>query len=230
MSSIGGGGKRFGSAPLFDPTAGTVVRAPQQRGSGWWAGAPRANFDPQTDTFYLVYRQRQPRELGRGVECRIASSENGIAFKDIWALPKSSLDALSLERCSLSRGLDGLWRLYLGYVSADDRRWRIGLLEAEEPDAFDLEHLSPLLTADDIGADGVKDPNVFTIGRMTYLLASYATREADLPPDQIASRHASGDIFNTGLTRSRTGVAISGDGRRFQWLGDVSPESKMIGV
>jgi hypothetical protein len=216
-------GKRFGVVPLFDPAAGMMVRAPLGDGPGWWAGAPGATFDALTDTFYLVYRQRQPRELGRGIECRIAASENGIAFKDIWALPKSSLNALSLERCSLCRGLDGVWRLYLCYVSVEDRRWRIGLLEADEPDAFDLERLTPLLTADDIGADGVKDPSVFIIGRMTYLIASYATHEADLDPEQSRVRHATGDIFNTGLTRSRTGAAISGDGRRFQWIGDISP-------
>jgi hypothetical protein len=41
----------------------------------------------------------------------------------------------------------------------------------------------------------------------------------------MEAKHASGDIYNTGLTRSRTGAAISGDGRRFQWIGDVSPTS-----
>src|ERR1700722_3291487 len=112
-------GKRFGVVPLFDPAAGMLIRAPLGDGPGWWAGAPGATFDPQTDTFYLVYRQRQPRELGRGVECRIGASENGVTFQDIWALPKSSLNALSIERCSLSRGLDGLWRLYLCYVSSE---------------------------------------------------------------------------------------------------------------
>jgi hypothetical protein len=218
-------GKAFGIAPLFDPAEGMLVRAPLSGGPGWWAGAPGATYDAETGTFYLVYRLRQPRELGRGMEARIAASDNGIAFQDIWALPKTSLDALSVERCSLVRGLDGRWRLYLGYVSAEDRRWRISLLEADEPDQFDLNGLMSVLRAPEIGAEGVKDPNVFLIGRMSYMLFSYATSEPDLSPQAQEARHADGDIYNTGLTRSRTGAAISGDGRHFQWIGDVSPSS-----
>lgn len=216
-------GKVYGGVPLFDPAEGMVVRAPLEEGVGWWAGAPGACFDALTNTFYLVYRQRQPRELGRGIECRIAASDNGIAFRDIWALPKMSLDALSLERCALARGFDGKWRLYIGYVSAEDKQWRVSLLEADEPDAFDLANLQPLLTAADVGGEGVKDPNLFLIGRAVYLTVSYATSETDLTPDQKAARHESGDIFRTGLTHSRSGAALSGDGRTFQWLGDVSP-------
>lgn len=216
-------GKAYGVAPLFDPAEGMLVRVPPGEGPGWWAGAPAATFDPWTNTFYLVYRLRQPREQGRGIECRIASSDNGISFTDVWALPKGSLGALSVERASLLRGLDGLWRLYLSYADPEDGRWRTGYLEAEEPDAFDLAALKPLLTPESVGGEGVKDPNVFLIGRMYYLLASYATIESGLTPEQQATRHASGDIYNTGLTRSRTCAAISGDGRNFQFLGDVSP-------
>lgn len=218
-------GKAYDATPLFDPANGMLVRAPLGDGPGWWAGAPSATFDPVTNTFFLVYRLRQPRDLGRGVECRIASSDNGIAFTDIWALPKSTVGALSLERASLLRGLDGRWRLYIGYVTPEDRRWRISYLEANEPDQFDIATLSPLLTPEDVGGEGVKDPNVFMIGRMTYMLVSYATTESDLTQDMEAKKHASGDIFNTGLTRSRTGAAVSGDGKRFQWIGDVSPVS-----
>jgi hypothetical protein len=42
-------------------------------------------------------------------------------------------------------------------------------------------------------------------------------------PASEADKHAAGDIYNTGLTLSRTGAAVSGDGRNFQWIGDVSP-------
>jgi len=220
-------GKVYGSVPLFDPSEGIPVRAPLQDGAGWWAGAPGATFDAASNTFYLVYRQRQPRELGRGVECRIAASDNGIAFQDIWALPKTSLAALSLERCSLMRGLDGRWRLYIGYVSEEDRRWRIGMYEANEPDQFHRSSLQTILTADDIGAEGVKDPNVFLIGRMYYMLTSYAVGFGALTPADEQRKHSSGDIYNTGLIASRTGAAISGDGKHFQWLGDVSPRDAL---
>ncbi|MBC7237847.1 MAG: hypothetical protein H5T69_18550 [Chloroflexi bacterium] len=33
--------------------------------------------------------------------------------------------------------------------------------------------------------------------------------------------HATADVYNTGLTLSSSGLAVSGDGRRFQWQGDV---------
>jgi hypothetical protein len=130
---------------------------------------------------------------------------------------------LSIERTCLTRGLDSVWRLYISHVDPHDRRWRISMLEAEEPDKFDVQSVTPLLTAEDVGSEGVKDPNVFVIGRAYYMLASYATRETSASPETEARKHASGDIYNTGLTRSRTGAAISGDGRTFQWIGDVSP-------
>ena len=216
-------GKAFSPMSSFDPGDGILVRAPLGRGQGWWAGAPCATFDAASNTFFLVYRLRQPRELGRGVECRIAASDNGVAFTDIWALPKTNLSALSIERTCLTRGLDSLWRLYISHVDPGDRRWRISMLEAEEPDRFDVQSVTTLLTAEDVGGEGVKDPNVFVIGRAYYMLASYATREVAGSPETEAQKHASGDIYNTGLTRSRTGAAISGDGRNFQWMGDVSP-------
>lgn len=219
-------GKVFGVVPLFAPNEGIPVRAPLGTGPGWWAGAPCATFDAATNTFYLVYRLRQPRELGRGVECRIAASDNGIAFTDIWALPKTNLGALSIERTCLTRGLDGKWRLYVSHVDPDDRRWRISMLEADEPDRFDAGTARVLLTAEDVDGEGVKDPNVFIIGRSYYMLFSYATREQRLAPEYEPQKHASGDIYNTGLTQSRTGAAVSGDGRSFHWIGDVSPRSE----
>lgn len=223
-----GTGKLFGALPdakLFDPQSGTVVRTPQHSAHGWWAGAPTASFDPASSTFYLVYRQRQPRELGRGVECRIAASADGVNFEDIWALPKTSVDAQSIERCSLVRSLsEPLWRLYISWVSPSDGRWRIGVMEATEPDGFAASSLREILTAETTGTDGVKDPNVYTIGGMYYMLLSYAVKlENTSDQHEEASKHASGDIYNTGLTLSRSAAAVSTDGVHFQMIGDVSP-------
>lgn len=223
-------GKEYGAIPLFDPANGRMIRSPLEEGPGWWAGAPSAMFDHVSNQFFIVYRLRKPRDQGRGVECRIATSDNGISFTDIWALPKSTLGALSVERSSLIRGFDGKWKLYISYVCPDDGRWRISLLEAEEPDQFDVSKLIPLFTAESLGVEGVKDPNVFLIGRMFYMLVSYATREPELDPKHNPRKHATGDIYSTGLTHSRTGAAVSGDGKRFQWLGDVSPRSEFVPV
>lgn len=207
-------GKAFGVVPLFDPAEGMLVRSPLGNGPGWWAGAPSATFDPTSNTFYLAYRLRQPHEQERGVECRIASSVNGIGFTDIWALPKGSLDVVSLGRASLLRGLDLKWRLYLSYVDPSDRRWYTGYMEADEPDRFDPATFTRLLSPALVRSEGVRDPNAVIIGRMVYLFASYAVSPPDLPA-------ASGSPMPP--MRARSGAAMSADGRRFQWLGDVSP-------
>ena len=70
-------GKVFSPVPLFDPAEGIAVRFPLNHEPGWWAGAPTATYDVTSNTFYLVYRLRQPRDQGRGIECRIAASDNG---------------------------------------------------------------------------------------------------------------------------------------------------------
>ena len=80
-------GKRwFSAVPLFDPTAGITVLEPLSSGSGWWVGAPSILFDSDSQKFYLYYRRRKPRELGRGTYCAIAESSDGISFakRKIW--------------------------------------------------------------------------------------------------------------------------------------------------
>ena len=49
-------GKRwFQRVPLFDPSAGATVIEPPGKGPGYWAGAPSAVYDQDTDTFFLHY-------------------------------------------------------------------------------------------------------------------------------------------------------------------------------
>ncbi len=216
-------GKDFGFIPVFDPAAGMLVREAPGTGAGWWSGAPSSYFDSHTNTFYLVYRVRHPRELGRGVECRIAASDNGVTFHDIWALPRNSLDSLSVERSSIFRGRDGHWHLLLSYCNGADGRWNIGTIRAAEPDQFDVSHMRSWLSPDDVAAEGVKDPVVFQLGGMLYTLISYAVLTN---PDVCAispDLHAMGDVYNTGYIRSRTGALMGIEGQRASWLGDVSP-------
>ena len=193
--TFSGTGKLLGgltSVKLFDPASGTIVRRAQRAEKGWWAGAPGACYDPYTSTFYLVYRLRHPRELGRGVECSLVSP---------------------------------LWKLYVSWVSPEDGRWRIGLMEASEPDGFVAGSLREIMTAETTGTEGVKDPSVYIVGGMYYMLFSYAAHGEAQTEDEKRAMHASGDIYNTGLTRSRTGAAVSIDGEHFEILGDVSPET-----
>ena len=204
----------------FDPLSAAVVRQPPGEGAGYWVGAPGAMYDPQEEMFYLVYRLRRPRgvEPDRGAEIQIARSRDGIEFETIWQATKDQLNSPSIERCALRRHQDGSWILYVSYVDPADGRWRIDLVKADQPDQFDLSSVQPVLSAADIGAEGVKDPFLFSIGSQWGMIASYAYAAGDSSSDQL---HGTADAYNTGLIRSATGLALSDDGFSWQWQGQV---------
>lgn len=211
--------------PRLDPAAGTVVRRPPGAGRGYWAGAPGVTYDAGLDTFYLVYRLRRPRgvEPDRGAEIRIAASRDGIAFDDVWSGLKKQLDTTSIERCALVHRPEGNWRLYVSYVDPSDGRWLIGLVEADAPDRFELEAARPVLTAADIGAEGVKDPMIFQVAGLEHMIASYATSN---PTASAHELHGTHDVYNTGLIQSATGLATSSDGVAWRWEGPIlAPEA-----
>ena len=205
-------------APLlsFEPTAGTIVREPPGEGPGYWAGAPGVTCDRQLQRFYLVYRLRRPRgvEPDRGAEIRLATSHDGIVYEDIWSGTKDQLGTTSIERCALVHLPEDGWRLYVSYVDPADGRWRIGLVEADSPDGFDLATTRPILSAADISAEGVKDPFVFQIAGLYHMVLSYATVNTAASPDKL---HGNYDAFNTGLIQSATGLATSTDGLNWRW-------------
>ncbi len=215
--------KRFGLAPLFDPAQGVTVIEPPGSGPGWWAGAPGALYDDATRKFYLYYRLRRPRgvEPDRGGECRIAESSDGRTFRTIWSARKSQFDSDSMERAALVKCLDGVWRLYLGYVDPRHKKWRVDFMEAGAPDRFDPAARRPLFDPEDLGVEGVKDPYVLTLGPKYHMILSYATRSGSLSATQERSLHATADAYNTGLVTSRTGLATSVDGVHFDWQGDI---------
>ncbi|GIX07253.1 MAG: hypothetical protein KatS3mg115_1656 [Candidatus Poribacteria bacterium] len=207
-------GKSWAVLPPFDPTEGTVLREPEGSGPGYWVGAPTVSYDD--GLFYLCYRVRRPRP-DRGVESRIAVSEDGVRFEDLFVLHKSALGSESVERCCLYRTDDGLWHYVVSYVDPEDRRWRTDRLWAERPDGFEPSRREPVFTGPRIGVEGVKDPNVYRIGGLYWMLLSYAPRPPRLPEEA----HATGDIYNTGVTKSHTGLATSSDGVRWVWEGDI---------
>jgi hypothetical protein len=209
----------FGLPPLFVPQAGERVIAPPGEGPGYWAGAPSVLFDREDGYFYLYYRLRVPRELGRGIECRIARSRDGSAFETIWSARKQEFPTDSMERAALFKSPQGRWRLYLSYVDPADNRWRIDVTEAADPAGFDVRSRQPVLTADDAQCEGVKDPYVILVGGQYRMYVSYATRPAQAYTAQ--ELHGTADIFNTGKTTSNTGLALSEDGLHFRWVGDV---------
>jgi len=212
-------GKHYGRPLLFDPEAGQTVVPPPGEGPGYWAGAPSVLYDAAAARFYLSYRLRRPRPV-RGGECCIAESSDGVAFRTIWAARKEAFGSASVERFALTRALDGRWLLYTSSVDPADGRWRIDLLEADAPSTFDVAARQPVLTAADTASEGVKDPWVMVVNGLYCMLASCAVA-LDVDAADRPRLHATGDVYNTGLTLSATGLAVSGDGRSYTWLGQV---------
>jgi hypothetical protein len=225
ITKLGDGLRWFGALPLFEPREGRTVIEPPGAGKGWWVGAPSAIYDPDHGGFLLYYRVRKPRELGRGGECRIAASPDGMRFKTIWSAAKEQFQSDSIERSALVKCLDGKYRLYVSFVDPADRRWRTDVIEADRPDGFDPARRVKVFTASDIAAEGVKDPVVLVVGRRYCMILSYAPTPKRVSAEDRRDMHGTADVYNTGVTKSHTGLAVSNDGVRFQWLGDVlSPQ------
>lgn len=212
--------KKWAIPPLFDPEKSQRVVEPPGQGLGCWAGAPSAIFDDTTQTFFLCYRLRKPPP-DRGYLLRIASSKDGIHFETLWETSKETFPTESIERCSLIKVSNSLWRLYVSYVDSEDRRWRIDLLSASSPEAFIPQQRQKVFTAEDIKAEGVKDPVVYYLGGLWVMLASFSPTPPTLNNALRQQLHATGDVFATGLSRSATGLAISEDGEHWQWQGEV---------
>jgi len=204
----------------FDPEEGTVIRPAPGKGPGYWVGAPGAMYDGVTQTFYLAYRIRRPRGVhpDRGAEVHIARSADGVAFEDIWVGRKETLESTSIERCALTRLPDGRWGFFVSFVDPADGRWRIDLVEADRPERLDLAQRRPVLTAADINAEGVKDPFLFRLAGLYHMIVSFATADQPAAPEALHGTH---DAFNTGLIKSRTGLATSRNGRDWTWEGEI---------
>ncbi len=200
----------------FDPEAGTTVIQPQGEGQGWWVGAPSVFWDGTA--YYLAFRTRRPQPE-RGGLFQVARSDDGERFEVIASIRKEDLATSSIERGALLQTGDGTWRLYLSYVDPQDGRWRIDLIEAASPDAFDPAARVPILTAADIGAEGIKDPWVCRVGGTWHMIVSYApTPTGAISTDQM---HGTRDIYNTGTSKSLTGLATSTDGLTWAWQGPM---------
>ncbi|HJN14791.1 MAG TPA: hypothetical protein QGH10_04845, partial [Armatimonadota bacterium] len=210
------GSKYMGLPPLFDPKVGVTVVEALGTGDGHWAGAPVVQYDAKDGRFLLAYRIRQPRPI-RGGESRIAASDDGITFTDIWAMQRDDLDSQSIEKCAAFRCLDGKLRHYISYVDSETNKWRVDFLEGDGVEDLDPASRTRVLTADDIGAEGVKDPYVVCIGGVYHMLLSYAPIPRQATDDQLGTMHATGDIYNTGVTTSETGLATSVDGVNWEW-------------
>ena len=209
---------------LFEPEAAHVVLEPLAAGNGHWVGAPCALYLPDEGAFYLYYRRRRPRgeEPDRGFACSVARSEDGKHFETIWSASKAAFGGSpSVEKSSLVRDADGRFLLFVSFVDSADNRWRIDMLEADTPAAFEPASRRPVLTAADIQAEGVKDPYVINVGGLWHMLVSSAPTPALADAPAREAMHATADVYNTGIAKSSTGLAVSADGREWEWQGDI---------
>jgi hypothetical protein len=209
------GVRRQDAPPLFDPHAGTVVLSPPGEGPGWWVGAPSAAWDGSR--FYLAVRTRRPQPE-RGARFQILAGDDGERFAAVWSVRKEELGTSSIERGALIQADAETWRLYLSYVDPADGRWRIDLLEANAPERLDPAARRPILTAADIGGEGVKDPWLCRVGETWHMIVSFAPTPAGV---DAAAMHRTNDVYNTGTTKSLSGLATSDDGIDWAWHGPI---------
>jgi hypothetical protein len=195
--------KAFGALEGFDPADGVTVLEPQAPGAGNWVGCPTVVYDPARESVLLTYRRRRPRggpPPDRGHECVVAESRDGVTFTDIWSVTKDVFDTTSMERFCLHRDPSGRYLLYTSYEHPEDGLWRIDVIEAEAPDAFDPSAARTVLTPGGTGADAVKDPYVIRVGPAYYMYVS---------------------TFLTAAGPAPTSLAVSLDGVSFRWLGQT---------
>jgi hypothetical protein len=199
-----------------------VVKEPEGRGPGWWVGAPSAIHDQERQCFYLYYRQRRPLGEGRGWRIGVAESTDGLRFREIWHATKEQFDSASIERSCIVKRPDGAYRLYISYVAMPQNRWRIDLLEADDPRGWDPGRRIPILAPEAVNAEGVKDPVILTVKSRTYMFVPYGPRSSVVPGSTEEQLHATGNVFTVFCIKYPSGLAVSEDGVRFEWLGDAT--------
>lgn len=212
-----------GSAPLaplvpFDPEQAEVVLEPEAPGAGYWVGAP--SVLRHQGRVLLTYRRRRPRgvEPDRGYRNCIATSEDGLHFEEVAALDKAALGTTSIERTALVPDPAGAgWIWLVSYVDPADGRWRTDALRAARLEDLPRGERTPVLTAADIGGEGVKDPVPVRAGAGLALLLSCAAPGPAAADAQ--AMHGTNDAYNTGLVNCFTGLASSPDGRTWRWHG-----------
>ena len=132
------------------PESSVVAIEPPGAEPGYWAGAPSA-VRHGSDIF-LAYRLRRPLGEGRGYAVAIARSRDGVHFETLQVIGKQKMDTESLERPALVLTPDGTWRLYLSCATWGTKHWRVELLEAAAPGAFDPRQRTVVLPGDSASA------------------------------------------------------------------------------
>lgn len=194
---------------------GQTIREPVGNSNGYWVGAPGAYYDPADKTWYLTYRIRRPRGVqpDRGGEAVIARSTDLRHWEDIWSVKKSEYHTASIERGTLHRGQDMVWRYFTSYVDPADGRWCVAMLRGTVVDKLYTKNVDVLFTAKPLGLEGIKDPWIFDYDGIYFMFLSVALSTHKTTTES----HSTSDIYNTGECISATGLATSHDLDHWKW-------------
>jgi hypothetical protein len=186
---------------LPSPDRSVVAVAPPALEPGSWAGASSAVFDG--DGFVMAYRLRTGTT--RGAATAIARSADGVTFETMQVITKDEMDCESLERPALVLTEWGTWRLYLSCATRGTKHWRVEMIEAPTPDAFNPEKRVMVLPGDATAA--VKDPVIRVQDGTWHLWASVHPLDDPAATDRMTTDYASGP---DGLEWTWHGHALTG--------------------
>jgi hypothetical protein len=184
------------------PDRSVLAIAPPGTGPGTWAGAPSAARGDEE--IYLAYRLRRPQGRGRGYAVVVARSADGVHFETVLTIGREELGAESLERPAIVRAPDGSWRLYLSCATPGTKHWRVEVLEAQHPGAFEARRSRMVLPGD--ASTAVKDPVIVRDGDLWHLWASVHPLTDPDQTDRMATDYA---CSTDGLSWAWQGTALS---------------------
>jgi hypothetical protein len=167
------------------PDRSVVALEPPAQEPGSWAGASSAVVTP--DGIVMAYRLRTGSQ--RGCSVAIARSVDGVHFETIQLVAKEDMDSESLERPALVLTDWGTWRLYLSCATWGTKHWRVEMIEAPEPDAFDATKRMMVLPGS--AAAAVKDPVVKFQDGTWHLWASVHPLDDPAATDRMTTDYAS---------------------------------------
>jgi hypothetical protein len=184
-----------------------AVPAPGDRPGFWVGGSSTVEYGGAT---YMAYRSRRPVDLGRGSSIVLADSWDDVHFTPLQILHKEEFRAESLERPALVALQNGRWRLYVSCATEGTKHWRVEMVEASHPAAFDPSTRRVVLPGDEHW--GVKDPVIVVRDGLWHLWLT------EHPLDQPGQE----DRMQTGYYTSTDGVAWTRkstalSGRRRMW-------------
>ncbi|MBO0838813.1 MAG: hypothetical protein J2P28_25305, partial [Actinobacteria bacterium] len=171
--------------PLPEPENSVAAIEPPGREPGSWAGASSAVFTG--DSIVMAYRLRTGSQ--RGCELAVARSTDGVRFETIQLITKEEMECESLERPALVLTDWGTWRLYLSCATWGTKHWRVEMIEAPEPDAFDSTKRMMVLPGD--ARTAVKDPVIRFINGTWHLWASVHPLVDPAATDRMTTDYAS---------------------------------------